>query len=165
MAGMDRAQLEQEIMSLRTVLDMRCAEISEQRRLNGDLHARLERHYWLEKELDKTRQRVEEMNLVVQNKMVAEKELMEMTESLTDDLASAREEILGLRREIENRRYLTDKMRHEEHEANLNNSNNRKHNNNNSSSSKDPSMVLDVREKTESVAWMLHIPDSPKLTK
>ena len=29
----------------------------------------------------------------------------------------------------------------------------------------DPSLVLDVVEKTESVAWMLHMPDSPKLTK
>ena len=58
---------------MRTVIEIRTGEVHEVRRVNAELGVKLERHYWLERELDKTRQRVEEMNLVVQNKMVAEK--------------------------------------------------------------------------------------------
>ena len=52
---------------------MRNGEIQELRRVNHELHQRLDRHHYLEKELGKARQRLEEMSIVVQNKMVAEK--------------------------------------------------------------------------------------------
>ena len=146
-AHMDRAQLEAEIASLNAVLEMKCADLAHCRRVEEELRRKLERHYWLESELEKARRRVDEMSLVLENKMAAEKELMEMTEALTDDLAAARNEILALRREIENRKYLTDQ---EEKKA----PKTRK------TQKEDPSLVLDVREKTESVAWMLHIPDA-----
>lgn len=104
--NMSRTQLEQEIGSLRTVIDLRLKEIHELRRINGELNHKLERHYWLENELSKTRHRVEEMNLVVQNKMVAEKELIDMTEGLTHDLAKARNEIMTLKRNLENKQFI-----------------------------------------------------------
>ncbi|TRY75698.1 hypothetical protein TCAL_12120 [Tigriopus californicus] len=104
--NMSRTQLEQEIGSLRTVIDLRLKEIHELRRVNGELSHKLERHYWLENELSKTRHRVEEMNLVIQNKMVAEKELIDMTEGLTNDLAKARNEILTLKRNLENKQFI-----------------------------------------------------------
>ena len=63
----------QELASLQTVIDLRLKEIHGMRSINADLNQRLERQYWMESELGKARQRVEEMNLVVQNKMVAEK--------------------------------------------------------------------------------------------
>ena len=63
----------QELASLQTVIDLRLKEIHGMRTMNADLNKRLERQYWMESELGKARQRVEEMNLVVQNKMVAEK--------------------------------------------------------------------------------------------
>ncbi len=52
---------------------MRSSEISELRNANHELHMRLEKQFWTENELGKARQRLEEMNLVLQNKMVAEK--------------------------------------------------------------------------------------------
>ena len=58
---------------MHTVIEMRTQELQSMRMANADLGQKLEKHYWLEKELNKARQRVEEMNLVVQNKMVAEK--------------------------------------------------------------------------------------------
>ena len=73
LASMSRSQLEQEIASLKTVIELRGQEIREARTQNQELTKKLERHYWLEKELEKARQRVEEMNLVVQNKMLAER--------------------------------------------------------------------------------------------
>lgn len=62
-----------ELGSLNAVLELKSKEIGELRKRNGELGKRLDRHYWLESELDKARQRLEEMNIVVQNKMVAEK--------------------------------------------------------------------------------------------
>ena len=39
-------------------------------------------------------------------------------------------------------------------------------NSNNTINNRDPTLVVDVREKSEAVAWMLHIPDgSPKAAK
>ncbi len=63
----------QELSSLRSVLEMRSSEVQDLRRLNAELSGRVERQRWLEAEVAKARQRLEEMNIVVQNKMVAEK--------------------------------------------------------------------------------------------
>jgi hypothetical protein len=70
---MSRQQLEQELTSLQIVIDMRSKELQDARLRNGELTQRVERLYYVESELGKARQRVEEMNIVVQNKMVAEK--------------------------------------------------------------------------------------------
>ncbi len=70
---MTRAQLEQELHSLHIVIEMKAKELQEARLRNAELTQRVEKMVYLESELSKARQRVEEMNLVVQNKMVAEK--------------------------------------------------------------------------------------------
>jgi len=107
-ADMSRGQMEQELASLSAVVEMRTEEVHRLRASEADLRARLDGFHWTEQELGKAKNRVEEMSLVVQNKMVAEKELMEMTEQLTNDLAKARREILTLKRDLENRQYLRD---------------------------------------------------------
>ena len=88
------------------VLEIRSEELKEERRKSEKLVQRCERLYYFETELGKARQRVEEMNLVVQNKMIAEKELLDISEALTNDLSTSRQEVLSLRRQIENRQYL-----------------------------------------------------------
>lgn len=88
------------------VLEIRREELQEERQKSEKLAQRCERLYYLETELGKARQRVEEMNIVVQNKMVAEKELLDISEALTNDLGTSRQEVLSLRRQIENRQYL-----------------------------------------------------------
>ena len=85
---------------------MRSEELQEERKMNSELAQRVERIYYLESELGKARQRVEEMNLVVQNKMVAEKELIDMSEALANDLSKSRQEVLSLRHILENKQYL-----------------------------------------------------------
>ena len=87
-------------------MDMRSEELQQERKMNGELMQRVERLYYLESELGKARQRVEEMNLVVQNKMVAEKELIDISEALANDLGNSRQEVSSLRRQIENKQYL-----------------------------------------------------------
>jgi len=104
--NMTRTQLEQELSSLANVMDMRSEELQQERKMNGELMQRVERLYYLESELGKARQRVEEMNLVVQNKMVAEKELIDISEALANDLGNSRQEVSSLRRQIENKQYL-----------------------------------------------------------
>jgi len=103
---MTKQQLEQELSSLAMVLEIRSEELKEERRKSEKLVQRCERLYYFETELGKARQRVEEMNLVVQNKMIAEKELLDISEALTNDLSTSRQEVLSLRRQIENRQYL-----------------------------------------------------------
>ena len=88
------------------VMDMRSEELQQERKMNSELVQRVERVYYLESELGKARQRVEEMNLVVQNKMVAEKELIDISEALANDLGKSRQEVFSLRRLLENKEYL-----------------------------------------------------------
>lgn len=104
--NMTRTQLEQELSSLANVMDMRSDELQQERKMNAELMQRVERLYYLESELGKARQRVEEMNLVVQNKMVAEKELIDISEALANDLGNSRQQVSSLRRQIENKQYL-----------------------------------------------------------
>ena len=87
-------------------MDMRSEELQQERKMNSELVQRVERIYYLESELGKARQRVEEMNLVIQNKMVAEKELIDMSEALANDLSKSRQEVLSLRHKLENKQYL-----------------------------------------------------------
>ena len=91
------------------VMDMRSEELQQERKMNSELVQRVERIYYLESELGKARQRVEEMNIVIQNKMVAEKELIDMSEALANDLSKSRQEVLSLRHKLENKQYLHDK--------------------------------------------------------
>jgi len=104
--NMTRTQLEHELSSLAHVMDMRSEELQQEQKKNAELIQRVERFYYLESELQKTRQRVEEMNLVVQNKMVAERELIDISEALANDLDMSRQEVFSLRRQFENKQYL-----------------------------------------------------------
>jgi len=184
--NMTKTQLEQELSSLAMVMDMRSEELQQERKMNSELVQRVERIYYLESELGKARQRVEEMNLVIQNKMVAEKELIDMSEALANDLSKSRQEVLSLRHKLENKQYLhnqtvgavTSMLQHEQRqpcsmssdyyslkesgsmsiEQGQNINSHRKA----SCGKPDPSLVLGVVEKNDSVAWMLHVPDSPK---
>ena len=62
----------QEIDSLRTVIEMRSSENKELRNINNKLTEKIEHQSWLETELEKAKRRLEELALIVQNKMVSE---------------------------------------------------------------------------------------------
>jgi len=184
--NMTKTQLEQELSSLAMVMDMRSEELQQERKMNSELVQRVERIYYLESELGKARQRVEEMNLVIQNKMVAEKELIDMSEALANDLSKSRQEVLSLRHKLENKQYLhnqtvgavTSMQQHEQRQpcsmssdyysltesGSMSSELGQKINSHRKAScgKPDPSLVLGVVEKNDSVAWMLHVPDSPK---
>lgn len=184
--NMTKTQLEQELSSLAMVMDMRSEELQQERKMNSELVQRVERIYYLESELGKARQRVEEMNLVIQNKMVAEKELIDMSEALANDLSKSRQEVLSLRHKLENKQYLhnqtvgavTSMQQHEQRQpcsmssdyysltesGSMSSEMGQKTNSHQKAScgKPDPSLVLGVVEKNDSVAWMLHVPDSPK---
>ena len=63
----------QEIDSLRTVIEMRSSENKELRNINEKLTEKIEHQSWLEAELEKAKRRLEELALIVQNKMVSER--------------------------------------------------------------------------------------------
>lgn len=100
--------LEQEIDSLRTVIEMRSSENKELRNINEKLTEKIEHQSWLEAELEKAKRRLEELALIVQNKMVSERELLELSEALQRDLVQSRSETLHYKQQIENRQYLQD---------------------------------------------------------
>ena len=63
----------QEIDSLRSVIELRSAENRQLQCTNEKLAERIEHHAWLETELEKAKHRLEELSLIVQNKMVSER--------------------------------------------------------------------------------------------
>lgn len=146
--------LEQEIESLHSVIDLRTEEIHDLRGKNQELNRRLERYFWLENELSKSKQKMEEMGMIIQGKIHSEQELLSMMDSLQNELIHTKSESDQYRRELENRQYLinhqSNKMNH--HRAKNNN------NNNGASSGEDSGLVLDVVEKMDSVAWMIQMP-------
>merc|ERR1719266_2393025 len=100
--------LEKEIDSLRTVIEMRSSENKELRNINNKLTEKIEHQSWLEAELEKAKRRLEELALIVQNKMVSERELLELSEALQRDLVQSRTETLHYKQQIENRQYLQE---------------------------------------------------------
>merc|ERR1712051_30460 len=74
--------LEQEIESLRMVVEMRSTENRELRIHNNELMAQVDRLKFLESDLANAKQRLDEMTLVLQHKMDSERELLELSEAL-----------------------------------------------------------------------------------
>jgi len=99
------SSLEKEIASLQTVIELRGGENRQLREENNKLKNKLEDHHWLETELGKAKHRLEELTLIVQNKMVSERELLELSEALQRDLVRCRTETIQLKQELENREY------------------------------------------------------------
>ena len=58
---------------MRTVIEMRSSENKELRNVNEKLNEKIEHQSWLEAELEKAKRRLEELALIVQNKMVSER--------------------------------------------------------------------------------------------
>lgn len=165
--------LEQEIDSLRAVLEMRSAENRDLRVHNNELITQVERLSYLEGELRNSQHRLDEMTLVLQNKMDSERELLELSETLQEELVKSRSETLQYRKDLENRQYLqlqengvpikpTLKVKHSQPELFLPKSQPVQHRNQHqqASSGGDKNLVMNVREKTESVAWMIQMPTS-----
>ena len=96
----------QEINSLRAVLDMRSAENRDLRVHNNELLSQVERLGYLKSELRNSQHRLDEMTLVLQNKMDSERELLELSETLQEELVRSRSETLQYRKDLENRQYL-----------------------------------------------------------
>merc|ERR1712223_1001589 len=94
--------LEQEIDSLRTVIDLRSSENKELRNVNEKMNEKIEHQSWLETELEKAKRRLEELTVIVQNKMVSERELLELSEALQRDLVHCRHETMLLKQQLEN---------------------------------------------------------------
>jgi len=96
------SSLEKEIASLQTVIELRGGENRQLREENNKLKNKLEDHHWLETELGKAKHRLEELTVIVQNKMVSERELLELSEALQRDLVRCRHETMLLKQQLEN---------------------------------------------------------------
>ena len=92
------------------VIEMRSNENRQLRVHNNQLITQLERLAYLEGELANTRQRLDEMTMVLQNKMDSEKELLELSETLQQELVRSRAEIMQYKKNVENRQYLQENM-------------------------------------------------------
>jgi len=166
--------LEQEIESLKMVIEMRSTENRELRIHNNELVTQVDRLAYLEAEMANARHRLDEMTLVLQNKIDSERELLELSESLQSELVKSRAEIMQLKKNMENRQYLHEhnhekpapfKVQHsgsdlvsliQEESPSLQHRNQHQQ----ASSGKDKNLIMNVREKTESVAWMIQMPTS-----
>merc|ERR1711997_1259056 len=104
--GESLESLEQEIESLKMVIDMRSSENRELRIHNNELVTQVERLAFLETEMAKARHRLDEMTLVLQNKIDSERELLELSETLQSELVKSRAESMQLRKNLENRQFL-----------------------------------------------------------
>merc|ERR1719264_320159 len=87
---------------------MRSSENKDLRNVNEKLNEKIEHQSWLETELEKAKRRLEELALIVQSKMVSERELLELSEALQRDLVQSRAETLHYKQQIENRQYLQE---------------------------------------------------------
>ena len=87
---------------------MRSTENRQLRVHNNQLLTQLEKLAFLEGELANSRQRLDEMTMVLQNKMDSEKELLELSETLQQELVKSRGEIMQYRKNVENRQYLQE---------------------------------------------------------
>jgi len=169
--------LEQEIESLKMVIEMRSNENRQLRVHNNQLITQLERLAYLEGELANTRQRLDEMTMVLQNKMDSEKELLELSETLQQELVRSRAEIMQYKKNVENWQYLQEHLGQQHHQEwerpplkvqhsnsdlmqkqiqNLDDKGHRNHHQ--QASSGKNNLIMNVREKTESVAWMIQMP-------
>ena len=95
-----------EIQSLRMVVDMRSAENRELRIHNNELIAQVERLKFLESELANAKHRLDEMTLVLQHKMDSERELLELSEALQNELVRTRANALNVQNNVENKMFL-----------------------------------------------------------
>ena len=95
---------------------MRSTENRQLRVNNNQLLTQLERLAFLEGELANTRQRLDEMTMVLQNKMDSEKELLELSETLQQELVKSRAEIMQYKKNVENRQYLQEHLQQEYYE-------------------------------------------------
>ena len=85
---------------------MRSAENRDLRIHNNELSTQVERLSYLESELRNAQHRLDEMTLVLQNKMDSERELLELSETLQEELVKSRAETLQYRKGLENQHYL-----------------------------------------------------------
>lgn len=166
--------LEQEIESLKMVIEMRSTENRQLRVHNNQLLTQCDRLAFLEGELTNTRQRLDEMTMVLQNKMDSEKELLELSETLQQELVRSRAEIMQYKKNVENRQYLQEhlqqdyferpplKVQHSQSDLiqkiSLDDIDKVHRNQHQQASSGKNNLVMNLREKTESVAWMIQMP-------
>jgi len=172
--------LDQEIDSLKMVIEMRSTENRELRVHNNELVTEVERLAYLQAEMSNARHRLDEMTLVLQNKIDSERELLELSETLQSELVKSRAESMQLRKNLENRQFLHEqtgqdpsqhppplKVQHSHSDlvSRIQAEDPQKllHRNQHqqaSSGNKDKNLIMNVREKTESVAWMIQMPTS-----
>jgi len=158
------SSLEKEISSLQTVIELRGGENRQLRDENNKLKSRLDNHAWLETELNKAKHRLEELAIIVQNKMVSERELLELSEALQRDLVRSRAETLQLRQQLENKKYTMEKMnmlkvQHSNSDLYNNTVNNNLVNNYDSDSSRRMSVVAEAATATRKLSSLDRIRD------
>jgi len=164
--------LEQEIHSLRTVVEMRSAENRDLRIHNNELLTQVERLTYLESELRNAQHRLDEMTLVLQNKMDSERELLELSETLQEELVKSRAETLQYRKGLENQHYLQQqqfqdviavekpRLKVQHSQSDLMIPKNAHRNQHQQASSGGDNLMMGVREKTDSVAFSILLPTS-----
>jgi len=163
--------LEQEIDSLRTVVEMRSAENRDLRIHNNELLTQVERLTYLESELRNAQHRLDEMTLVLQNKMDSERELLELSETLQEELVKSRAETLQYRKGLENQHYLQQqfqdviavekpRLKVQHSQSDLLIPKNVHRNQHQQASSGGDNLMMGVREKSDSVAFSILLPTS-----
>merc|ERR1711899_716525 len=85
---------------------MRSAENRELRIHNNELIAQVERLKFLESELANAKHRLDEMTLVLQHKMDSERELLELSEALQNELVKTRADAMHIQNNMENNQFL-----------------------------------------------------------
>jgi len=142
----DNSNLEQEVASLRLVLEMRRVEVDQLRAANNALLLDIERCRVQELQLQQHMQRVEEMEAVIRNKNHQIRKLCEDQEALNHQLEIEESAHLACQQELERSQWALENFM----------SNNREKVTKNLLNMKESGLILDIVNKDKSVAYSIN---------
>lgn len=138
--------LEQEVQSLRIVLEMRRVEVDQLRAANNALMLEMERCLAQEHQLQQQNQRVEEMEMVIQNKNIEIRKLYDDQETLQHQLDIEESAHLSCQQELERSQWALENFVSCNREKAIGRLKNLK----------DASLILDLVHKDKSVAYSIN---------
>jgi len=138
--------LEQEVESLRLVLEMRRVEVEQLRAANNCLLLEMERCRGLELHVDEQRQRIEEMEAVIQNKNIEIRQLNEQRARLVQQLEIEESAHLSCQQDLERVEWtLQNIITAKDHKKDINIE----------ETYEDKSIILDLVHKDKSMAYSI----------
>lgn len=159
--GINQNSWQQEIDSLKIVLDMKREETDNLRSTNNHLTMEVERYSGIELRLQEARARVEEMTEVIHRKNNELRQLLEEYDGVQSQLEDEVRAHLACQQDLEKTQWTIENFVSKRVSGNSvpDNRKPEKISSRNLKNKEDSGLILDVVQKNESVAWSFNIPD------